>query len=136
MDPTKPPIENLVNGVVGSIQPLSAVNPSKQQITSTTAPSTPTVSTKVNAIQSMQTPSNKKKGKGKNKKPGNQQENPKATALKNDNKGKRKDKYPYLLCGGGHFMKECPRHEEISKFLKSNPTPTVLPIPSHLNNNW
>ena len=30
------------------------------------------------------------------------------------------------------FMKECPRHDEISKFLKINPTPTVLtdPFPS------
>ena len=43
-----------------------------------------------------------------------------------NDKGKRKDKYPCLLCGGGHFMKECPRREEISKFLKSNPTPMVL----------
>ena len=50
----------------------------------------------------------------------------------NDNKGKRKAKYPYLLCGGYHFTKECPRHEKISKFLKSNPTTVVLtdPFPS------
>ena len=53
-------------------------------------------------------------------------------ALKNDNKGKRKAKYPYLLCGGDHFTKECPRRDEINKFLKSNPTPVVLiyPFPS------
>ena len=56
----------------------------------------------------------------------------------NNNKGKRKDKYPYLFYGGHHFMKECPRHEEISKFLKSNLTPAIqqcLPIPSHRINN-
>ena len=33
---------------------------------------------------------------------------------------------------GDHFTKECLHREEISKFLKSNPTPTVLiyPFPS------
>ena len=47
-------------------------------------------------------------------------------ALENDNKGKRKSKYPFLLCAGNHFMKECSIHDEINKFLKSNPTPAVL----------
>ena len=47
-------------------------------------------------------------------------------ATKNDNKGKIKAKYPFLLCGSDHFTKECPHHEEINKFLKSNPTPVVL----------
>ena len=53
-------------------------------------------------------------------------------APENDNKGKRKAKYPYLLCGGDHFMKECPHRDEINKFLKSNPAPAVLtdPFPS------
>ena len=90
------------------------------------------VSSEVNDIQSTQTPDNKKKGKGKNKRPGNQQENPKARAIENDNKGKRKDKYPCFLCGVNHFTKECPHREEISKFLKSNPTRAMLtdPFPS------
>ena len=69
------------------------------------------------------------KEKEKNKKPRNQQENPKATTTENDNKGKRKAKYPCLLCGGDHFTKESPRHEDISKFLKSNPTLAVLTDP-------
>ena len=74
---------------------------------------------------------NKNKGKAKNKKPGNPQENPKPTINEND-KGKRKAKYPCLLCGGDHFTKECPRRDEINKFLKSNPAPAVLtdPFPS------
>ena len=101
----------------------------KQPGASTNTPSNPMVSTEVNAIQSMQSSSNKKKGKGENKKPGNQQENPKPTAPDNDNKGKRKAKYPWLLCGGDHFTKEFPRHDEINKFLKSNLTPTVLTGP-------
>ena len=61
--------------------------------------------------QSKQTPdNNKKKGKAKNKKPGNQQENPKPTINEHD-KGRRKEQYPYLLCRGDHFTKECPRRE-------------------------
>ena len=132
MDPIKPLAETPIEGVVGSIQPLSTTKPAKPHNASATTPSTPMVSSQVNAIQSTQTPDNKKKGNGKNKKLGNQQENPKATNMKNDNKRKRKAKYSFLLCGGDHFMKECPRHEEISKFLKSNPIAAVLtnPFPS------
>ena len=53
-------------------------------------------------------------------------------ATENDNKGKRKAKYPCLLCGGDHFMKECLYRDEINKFLKTNPALTVLtdPFPS------
>ena len=74
---------------------------------------------------------NKKKGKNQNKKPGNQPNIPRPTNGDND-KGKIKAKYPYLLCGGDHFSKECPHRDEISQFLKSNPAPPVLmdPFPS------
>ena len=115
--------------MAGSIQPSLIVKPAHQPNASTTAPSTPMVSAEVNFIQRTKTPNNTKKGKGKNKKPGNQQENPKPTT---NDKGKRKAKYPCLLCGGDHFTKECPHHDEISKFLKSNPVPAVLtnPFPS------
>ena len=41
----------------------------------------------------------------------------------------QKVKYPSLICGGDHFTKECPRHEEVSKFLKTSPTPAVLKDP-------
>ena len=130
-DPANPPVETHVDGVVGPIHPSSTIKPAKQPNASTTTPSTAMVSTEVNSIQSSQTSGNKKKGKGKNKKPGNQQENPKPTTNEND-KGKRKSKYPCLLCGGDNFTKECPRHDNISKFLKSNPARTVLtdPFPS------
>ena len=71
------------------------------------------------------------KGKNRNKKLGNQPEIPRPTNSDND-KGKRKEKYPYLLCRGDHFSKECPRRDEITQFLKTNPTPVVLtdPFPS------
>ena len=128
-DPAKPPVEVRLYGIVGSIQSLSAAKPAKQPQTATPTPSTPKVSAKVNYIQSTQTSgNNKKKGKNKNKKPRNQQENPRPTNSDND-KGKRKEKYPCMLCGGDHFTKECPRWDEISQFLKSNPTPAVLTDP-------
>ena len=71
-NPTKPPAKTSIDEVVGSIQPSSATNPAKQQSTSTTTPSAPMVFVKVNAIQSTQTPGDKKKGKGKDKNPRNQ----------------------------------------------------------------
>ena len=72
-DPANPPTQTLIDGVVGLIQPSSTSKPSKQTNSYTTTPSTPTVSTGVNSIQISEAPDNKKKGKGKNKKPGNQQ---------------------------------------------------------------
>ena len=73
-DPSKPPAEVLMDGIVGSIQSPSEAKPAKQ--TQTATPSTPKVSVEVNSIQSTQTSGNKKKGKNRNKKPGNQQETP------------------------------------------------------------
>ena len=131
-DLAKPPAETPVDGIVGSIQSPPTAKPAKQPQTSTPTPSSPKVSAKINSIQSTQTPgNNKKKGKAKNKKPGNPQENPKPTINEND-KEKIKEKYPFILCGGDHFMKECPHHEEINQFLKTNPAPSVLtdPFPS------
>ena len=107
-DPTTPLSETPVDGVVGSIHPSLAANISKKHISSNTTPSAHMVSTEVNAIQITQTFDYKNKGKGKNKNPGNQKDNPKATTPENNNKGKRKDKYLFLLCGGDHFIKECP----------------------------
>ena len=134
-DPANPPVEVPANGIVGSIQSPSAVKPAKQTQTASPTASTPKVSAEVNSIQSTQTSgNNKNKGKSKNKKPRNQQENPRPT--KNDNdKGKRKEKYPCLLCGGDHFTKECPRRDEISQFLKTNPHPQFSRILFILNNN-
>ena len=71
-DPAKPPEEVPVVGIVGSIQSTSVEKPTKKPLTPTPTPSTPKVSTEVNSIQSVQTSgNNKKKGKAKNRKPGN-----------------------------------------------------------------
>ena len=99
-DHAKPPAEPPMHGIVGTIQSPSTVKPAKQQSSSPTTSSTHIVSTEVNAVQSLQSPSNKKKGKGTSKESSNKQENPKATAPENESKQKRKAKYPFLLCGG------------------------------------
>ena len=59
-----------------------------------------------------------------NQREGNTPPNPYA-----DSKGKIKIKYPCLICGGDHFTKECPRREEVNKFLKGSSNPTVLKDP-------
>ena len=108
-DLAKPPTEVPVDGIVSSIQSPSVEKPAKQPQTTTPTPSTPKVFTEVNSIQITQASgNNKKKGKNRNKKPGNQPKTPRPTNGDND-KGKRKEKYPCLLCGGDHFSKECPR---------------------------
>ena len=50
-NPTKPPAKTPVDGVVGSIRPPSTVKLAMHQSSSTTTYSTPTISSKVNAIQ-------------------------------------------------------------------------------------
>ena len=52
IDPDKPPVETPVDGIVGSIQPLSAAKPAKQPNASDTTPLTPKVFAEVNSIQS------------------------------------------------------------------------------------
>ena len=112
-DPAKPPAKVPVDGIVGSIQSSSAAKPTKQTQTTPPTPSTPKVSTEVNSIQSTQTLGSKKKGRNRNKKPGNQPETPRPTNGDTD-EGKRKAKYPCLLCGGDHFSKECSHRDKIS----------------------
>ena len=73
-DPAKPPAEVPVDGILVSVQYPSTTKPTKQ--THTTTPLTPKVFTEVNTIQSTQTSGNKKKGRNRNKKHGNQPETP------------------------------------------------------------
>ena len=43
-----------------------------------------------------------------------------------ESRNKRKEKFPCLICGGDHFTKECPCHEEVGKFIKNTPTLAIL----------
>ena len=133
IDPSRPATEPPTDGILGLVQTQMTDKYSKKQnqTSSSTNPPTktspsPVAFVDVNAIQSTKYLSGKKKGKNKSKKPDNQQEGNKTPNPDTDSKVKRKVKYPCLICGGDHFTKECPRHEEVSKFLKTSPTPAVL----------
>ena len=141
-DPSRPTTEPPIDGILGSVQMQMAAKTSKKQNQAVTPSNKPTPSTKpapspvasakVNVIQSNESSSGKLKGKNKSKKPDNQQEGNKTQNSDSDSKGKQKVKYPFLIYGIDHFTKECPRHEEVSKFLKTSPTPAILkdPFPS------
>jgi hypothetical protein len=101
------------------------------------SPTPPTGKTsEVNAVQSTPAGKNKsKKGRGKNKegKNNSQAEQTKTTPV--DDRDKRKPRYPCLICGDDHYMKDCPRRAEVTKFLQGAPkppAPVVLsqPFPS------
>ena len=42
-----------------------------------------------------------------------------------ESKTKRNVKFPRLICGDDHFTKECPRHDEVNKFMKNTSSPPV-----------
>jgi hypothetical protein len=90
----------------------------------------------VNFIQSTLAGKNKsKKGKGKNKKDKNNPQSEKSKTQDVDDKDKCKPICPFLICGDDHYMKDCPRHVEVAKFLKGTakpPTPVIFsqPFPS------
>ena len=80
-------------------------------------------------VQSAENSGRKKKGKNKSKKYDNQSEGNKQPNPDVDSKGKRKVKYPWLICGGDHFTKEFPCKEEVNNFLKTSTTAVVLKDP-------
>jgi hypothetical protein len=95
--------------------------------TNTKTTPSPTQTSKVNATHSTssQQPRGKKKNKGKSKKYSNQQESTKTV----DTQPKRKMKFPFLICVDDHHTKDCPHHEEVTKFLKGTSQPVVLTDP-------
>jgi hypothetical protein len=101
------------------------------------SPAPPTGKTsEVNAVQSTPAGKNKsKKGRGKNKEDKNTSQAERAKTTLVDDRDKCKPRYPCLICGDDHYMKDCPRCAEVTKFLQGAPkppTPAVLsqPFPS------
>ena len=134
-DPTRTTTEPTAAGALGSLQ-TQLTNKSMKKKNQLAAPASQPVpppktaspsaaSTEVNAIQYSESLGGNKKGKNKSKKYDNEKEyktqNPDV-----DSKNKRKEKFHCLIYGGDHFTKECPCREEVSKFLKNSPNPTVL----------
>jgi hypothetical protein len=128
---TTPATSHAADGVIGSsqAQPLSAssTNPesASSNVQSASSLATPSVkNSEVNAVQSTPTGKNKsKKGRGKNKEGKNtpQAEQTKTTPV--DDRDKCKPRYPCLIYGDDHYMKDCPRHAEVTKFLQGAPKP-------------
>jgi hypothetical protein len=83
------------------------------------SPATPVNNTsEVNVVQSTLTGKNKsKKGRGKNKEGKNNNQTEKTKTPSVEDRDKRKPLYPCLICGDDHYMKDCPRRAEVTKFL-------------------
>jgi hypothetical protein len=141
----KPPTtSHATNGVIGTFhaetQWMQAghTNPKSNNSDAQKTP-TPTPSTgktaEVNSVQFALTENNpnKNKGKGKNKEEKNNNPHSDKTKMQTtDEKDKRKPRYPCLICGDDHYMKDCPRRAEVTKFLQGSgktPTPAVLSQP-------
>jgi hypothetical protein len=123
---TTPAASHAVDGVIGSSQAqphsTSSTNPksASSNVQNAPSPAPPTGKTsEVNVVQSTPVGKNKsKKGRGKNKegKNNSQAEQTKTTPV--DDRDKRKPQYPCLICGDDHYMKDCPRCAEVTKFLQ------------------
>jgi hypothetical protein len=135
---TTPATLHAVDGVIGTAQAqshaASSTNPKSASSNVQNAPSPITLTDKtseVNVAQSTLAGKNKsKKGRGKNKEGKNnpQVEQPKTTPV--DDRDKRKRRYPCLICGDDHYIKDFPRRAEVTKFLQGAPKP---PAPAVLS---
>ena len=135
---SKAPPTPVVDGVIGSVSQNSKKSSNgkqKSNSSNNSAPPAPTdfcKTAEVNAVQANPTEKaskGKKKGKVKSKSDAPKPESKSRT----EDGSQRKPKYPYLICEGDHYTKDCPRRSEVSQLLKgSKGTPTVLkePFPS------
>jgi hypothetical protein len=135
---TTPAASHAVDGVIGTAQVqshfVSRTNPkySSSNVQNAPSPATPTGKTsEVNAIQSTPAGKNKsKKGRGKNKEGKNNTQAEKTKNTPVDDRDKHKPRYPCLICGDDHYMKDCPRRVKVTKFLQGSPKP---PAPAVLS---
>jgi hypothetical protein len=117
--------------VIGSSQAqphsASSTNPksASSNVQSDPSPATPSEKTfEVNAVQSTPAGKNKsKKGRGKNNEGKNTPQAEKTKTTPVDDRDKRKPRYPCLICGDDHYMKDFPRRGEVTKFLQGAPKP-------------
>jgi hypothetical protein len=133
---TTPDTSHVADGVIGIAQAqshsASSTNPKSfsSNVQNASSSATPTGKTsEVNAIQSTPAGKNKyKKRRGKNKEGKNNSpaEQTKTTLV--DDRDKHKPQYPCLICGDDHYMKDCPRRAEVTKFLEGDPKPPALAV--------
>jgi hypothetical protein len=113
---TTPAASHAADDVTGTAQTqshsISSTNPksSSSNVENAPSPATPTGKTsEVNFVQSTPAGKNKsKKGRGKNKegKNNNHADQTKTTSV--EDRDKRKPRYPCLIYGDDHYMKDCP----------------------------
>jgi hypothetical protein len=133
---TTPSTSQAADGVIGTFhsQPHSASRKNHKTASSNvknaSSPTPPTDKTfEVNAIQSTPAGKNKsRKGKGKNKEDKNTSQVEKTKTSLVDDRDKRKTRYPCLICGDDHYMKDFPRHAKVTKFLQGAPKPPTLAV--------
>jgi hypothetical protein len=133
---TTPTASHEADRVIGTFQaqPHSASStnpkPASSNVQNAPSPTPPTDKTsEVNAVQSTPAGKNKSKGgRGKNQEDNNtsQAEQTKTTPI--DDRDKCKPQYPCLICGDDHYMKDCPRYAEVTKFLQGAPKPPASAI--------
>jgi hypothetical protein len=139
-----PPVaSHAADGVIGSTHiqshTVSTTTPKSTSSNVQNAPSPappPGKTSEVNVVQS--TPAGKtksRKGRGKNKEGKNNNPTEQTKSPPVDDRDKRKPRYPCLICGEDHYMKDCLRRAKVNKFLQGTPkpsTPAVLsqPFPS------
>jgi hypothetical protein len=137
------------DGVIGSTHihshSVSTTTPKSNSSNVKSAPSPtppPGKTSEVNVVQTTLTGKNKsKKGRGKNKEGKNNNPNEQTKSPPVDDRDKCKPRYPCLICGDYHYMKDCPKRVEVNKFLQGTPkpsTPTVLsqPFPSQQQDSF
>jgi hypothetical protein len=110
----------------------SSINPKpvSSNVQNALSPTPPTDKTsEVNIIQSTPASKNKsRKGKGKNTEDKNTLQAEKTKTSHVDDRDNKKPRYPCLICGDYHYMKDCPRCPEVTKFLQGAPKPLALAI--------
>jgi hypothetical protein len=133
---TTPAVSHATDSVIGTFhaQPHSALRnnpkPASSNVQNASSPTPPTVKTsEVNAVQSTPADKNKsRKGKGKTKEDKNTSQAEKTKTPPVDDRDKHKPQYPCVIHGDDHYMKDCPRRAEVTKFLEGSSKPPTLAV--------
>jgi hypothetical protein len=133
---TAPAASHVPDGVICTAQAhshsVSRTTPkfASSNVQNAPSPTTPTGKTsEVNDVQSTPAGKNKsKKWRGKNKegKNNNQAKQTKTTPVEYHDK--HKPRYPCLICGDDHYMKDCPRRAKVTNFLQGTSKPSTSTV--------
>jgi hypothetical protein len=123
-----PVASHAADGVIGTTHThshsVSSTTPksNSSNVQNALSPAPPTGKTsELNVVQSTPTDKNKsKKGRGKNKESKNNNQNEQTKTPPVDDRDKRKPRYPCLIFGHDHYMKDCPRHAKVNKVPSRN----------------